>query len=110
MPDPPVAHGVPQRGGDVLLPDELGESLWAVLAVQRLVGHGATVASVNSRIRGWEHGEVHLALAVVLDQGKEIKGFAENIHVPGLAIAFGGDMFANPGSAGQARPSASSPP
>src|SRR6516165_8009024 len=27
------------------------------------------------------------------DQGKEIKGFAEHIHVPGLEIDFGGDMF-----------------
>ena len=37
--DPPVAHGVPQRGGDVLLADQLGEPLGPVLAVQRLVGH-----------------------------------------------------------------------
>ena len=52
--DPAVAHRVPERGGDVLLADELGESLWAVLAVQRLVGHGPTVASVNSRKPGPE--------------------------------------------------------
>src|SRR6185503_13311765 len=57
VPDPPVAHGVPERGGDVLLPHQLGEPLWAVLAVQRLVGHGPTVASVNSRNRGWKRGE-----------------------------------------------------
>ena len=36
----------------MLLPDQLGEPLRAVLAVQRLVGHGPTVASVNSRKRG----------------------------------------------------------
>jgi putative drug exporter of the RND superfamily len=34
------------------------------------------------------------------DQGKEIKSFAEKIHIPGLEIDFGGDMFANPGLGG----------
>ena len=40
-----VADRVLQRGGDVLLPDQLREPLRTVLAVERLVGHGATVAS-----------------------------------------------------------------
>ena len=52
MTDPAVAHRVLQRGGDVLLTDQLGEPLRSVLAVQGLVGHGPTVASVNSRKRG----------------------------------------------------------
>ncbi len=34
------------------------------------------------------------------EQGKEIKQFAEKIHVPGLTIEFGGGMFANPGMNG----------
>jgi putative drug exporter of the RND superfamily len=29
------------------------------------------------------------------EQGKEIKQFAEKIHVPGLAVEFGGDVFAD---------------
>jgi putative drug exporter of the RND superfamily len=30
------------------------------------------------------------------DQGKEIESFAEPIHVPGLRVEFGGDVFAHP--------------
>jgi putative drug exporter of the RND superfamily len=33
-------------------------------------------------------------------QGKQIKALAETIHVPGLTIEFGGDLFANPGMNG----------
>ena len=37
--DPVVAHRVAQRGGHVLLADQLAEPLGSVLAVERLIGH-----------------------------------------------------------------------
>ncbi len=49
MADPAVAHRVAERGGDVRLPDQLRESLRTVFAVQRLVGHGPTVAIMMTR-------------------------------------------------------------
>ena len=39
MTDASFADGVPQRGGDGLLTDQIGEPLGSVLPVQGLVGH-----------------------------------------------------------------------
>ncbi len=41
--DPALAHGVAQRRGDVLLADQLAETLGSVLAVERLEGHVPTL-------------------------------------------------------------------
>jgi RND superfamily putative drug exporter len=61
---------------------------------------GARQVSANGKIAYAQLNLADRSGEDFTDQGKEIKQFAEKIHVPGLEIDFGGDMFANPGMNG----------
>ena len=58
VPDPVVAHRVAQRGGHVILADQLAEPLGSVLPVERLIGHGADARGAPT----WQRCPVHRLL------------------------------------------------
>jgi putative drug exporter of the RND superfamily len=57
---------------------------------------GARQISKNGRIAYAQLNFADRTAEAFTDNGKEIKSFGEKISVPGLAVEFGGNMFANP--------------